>query len=329
MDERFAHSTTVLIPCYNYGRFIGECLRSVLGQTWHEAILEVIVIDDASTDETAEVVAGFSDQRIKYVRNAHTMGICHNLSLGLRIARGQYFARIDADDRWRPNFLEKTLGAFVSYPGIVGVYGDVARMDISGRIVEEVWREIPTRQYFSRPHVGNHFLVNIQENVVPSAAVIGLTAKWRRGAPIPHWFRYESPSDMWLNLNLMRGSQMYYMREVLADYRIHPENLHRQAASLEVMEETISRMIGWWSSLPEYKGRTKKLVRLVRARMHLSLANIAFEREMRGTALNHYARVALCCPRYLFKDGVLRHALSCFIPVSVYTGLKKFYYRFA
>lgn len=103
---------SVVIPCYNAARFIEGTLRSVLAQTHRE--LEVIVVDDASTDDSAalvERVAG-SDPRVKLLRrtrNAGTPGAPRNE--GVAAARGEWIAFLDADDLWHPRKLELQLRA--------------------------------------------------------------------------------------------------------------------------------------------------------------------------------------------------------------------------
>lgn len=91
---------SVLLPTYNGERFIGRAIASVLGQSFQDC--ELIVIDDGSTDHTADVVNGFvrKDRRVVFVRNKANVGIQKALNVGLHMARGEYIARIDDDDEW-------------------------------------------------------------------------------------------------------------------------------------------------------------------------------------------------------------------------------------
>lgn len=100
--------TSVVIPTYNYGRFIGEALRSVFAQTLSP--VEVIVVDDGSTDETAEAVAEFGE-RVRYIRQENA-GVCAARNRGVAESSGDLIAFLDADDIWEPTKLEKQAAKF-------------------------------------------------------------------------------------------------------------------------------------------------------------------------------------------------------------------------
>lgn len=121
---------SVIMPTYNRAPIIPRSIRSVLRQSCSD--FELIVIDDASTDNTAEVVQGFNDSRIHYIQRSanhleqfHRQGIIDNpRNDGLKAARGQYIAYLDSDDIYRPNFIE-TLSRYLDRrPDVHFVYGD-------------------------------------------------------------------------------------------------------------------------------------------------------------------------------------------------------------
>jgi glycosyltransferase involved in cell wall biosynthesis len=96
---------SVLVPVFNGDQYVGESLASVLGQTYTN--LEVIVLDDASTDGTRAIVEEFDDQRLRYHRNERNLGQFGNLNVGLGLARGELVAIQHADDVYLPEILEK------------------------------------------------------------------------------------------------------------------------------------------------------------------------------------------------------------------------------
>lgn len=98
---------SVLMPCYNVELYVKEALDSILSQTYSN--LEVIVIDDASTDNTSDVLAtiALSDSRIKVVKNEINMKLIATLNKGVALCSGMYIARMDADDISFPNRIEK------------------------------------------------------------------------------------------------------------------------------------------------------------------------------------------------------------------------------
>src|SRR5438128_3167006 len=97
-------AVSFVVPVYNMEAFVADCLNSIFGQEGNHDY-EVIVIDDASTDAGADVVATFDDPRIRLIRHRKNKGAAHTITEGLHAARGKYVARIDPDDRYRPHFL--------------------------------------------------------------------------------------------------------------------------------------------------------------------------------------------------------------------------------
>ena len=122
---------SVVTPCYNGARYIGETIESVLAQTYPR--WEMIVVDDGSTDGSGGVVAPYAeaDGRIRYVRqeNAGSAAARNN---GIRRARGQYIALLDADDVWSPRFLERQI-AFMRERGAVCVACSYDHIDSESR----------------------------------------------------------------------------------------------------------------------------------------------------------------------------------------------------
>jgi glycosyltransferase involved in cell wall biosynthesis len=90
---------TFVVPCYNLGHLLGECLTSILGQSFTE--LEVLVMDDCSPDATPELMAGIADPRVRHVRNPTNLGHLRNYNAGISMARGEYVWLISADDKLR------------------------------------------------------------------------------------------------------------------------------------------------------------------------------------------------------------------------------------
>lgn len=100
-------SISVIIPTYNRAHIIKESIQSVLDQS--VLPLEVIIVDDHSTDNTSEVVNSFNNERIKYVLNKGAKGANGARNTGIKMAKGSYIAFQDSDDIWLPKKLEKQL----------------------------------------------------------------------------------------------------------------------------------------------------------------------------------------------------------------------------
>lgn len=107
-------TVSVIIPTYNYGRFIRDAIESALAQTY--PALEILVIDDGSTDDTESIVANFGD-RVRYVKQANA-GVCSARNRGAAESSGQYVAFMDSDDMWLATKLEKQMAVFTRDPEI-------------------------------------------------------------------------------------------------------------------------------------------------------------------------------------------------------------------
>lgn len=96
---------SVLLPVYNGEKFLKEAIDSVLCQSFTS--FELLIIDDGSTDDSCNIVLGYHDSRIRFLRNEKNIGLINTLNKGLEIAKGNYLARIDADDYMHPTRLEQ------------------------------------------------------------------------------------------------------------------------------------------------------------------------------------------------------------------------------
>ena len=116
---------SVIIPVFNYDRYLAEAIESVLGQTYQN--LEVIVVDDGSTDRSGEVAAGFADRGVRYSHQVHA-GIGPARNNGVELAQGEFLAFLDADDRWPEEKTERQLRAFESDPALEMCFGQAAQL---------------------------------------------------------------------------------------------------------------------------------------------------------------------------------------------------------
>ncbi len=118
---------SVVIPTYNYGRFVVEAVESVLAQTYRD--LEIIVVDDGSTDDTRARLEPYVG-RICYVYQ-HNQGLSAARNTGIRAAKGQWIAFLDSDDQWHPRKLEVQMAYLAGHPDVALLATDGVA-DLSG-----------------------------------------------------------------------------------------------------------------------------------------------------------------------------------------------------
>ncbi len=136
---------SVIMPVYNAERFIDQAMESILNQTYTG--LELLIIDDCSTDSTMENVNRHTDSRIRIIHNPQNMGIAYSRNEGIRNSTGEYIALMDNDDVAMPERLEKQAAFLQEHPKIDVVGGQYQYIDENGEPVSAVFRSLHNPHY--------------------------------------------------------------------------------------------------------------------------------------------------------------------------------------
>jgi glycosyltransferase involved in cell wall biosynthesis len=218
--------TSVMIGAYNAEPYLGEAIESVFAQTYRP--LELIVVDDGSTDGTGDVARSYGD-RLTFARQDNAgNGAARNTAIGL--ARGEYFAFLDADDRFTPDKLRLQHAALAADPGLDVVFGHV-REFVSPEIPPEVRAQIREPAPVSPWTSPNLMLIRRAsfERVGPFSATlrVGVTVDW-----------YARASEA--------GLTSLVLPEVVLERRLHGENngvreQSRRLQYVEVLKASIDR----------------------------------------------------------------------------------------
>ncbi|MHA1381845.1 MAG: glycosyltransferase family 2 protein [Candidatus Helarchaeota archaeon] len=110
---------SVIIPTYNRAKLLPRAIRSVLNQTYEN--FEIIIIDDASKDNTQEVVNSFSDRRIKYICLYERVGVAAARNIGIKTSEGKFLTFLDSDDEWHPMKLKAQIDAINRFDKEIGI----------------------------------------------------------------------------------------------------------------------------------------------------------------------------------------------------------------
>jgi glycosyltransferase involved in cell wall biosynthesis len=121
---------TILLPVYNGEKYLKEAIDSILAQTFTN--FEVIIIDDNSNDRSRAITASCQDPRLRTINNEQRAGLTQSLNQGLRMARGRYIARMDADDIAAPERLEKEVRFLDDHPDIAVVGSAISLINDTG-----------------------------------------------------------------------------------------------------------------------------------------------------------------------------------------------------
>ena len=211
---------SVVIPTYNRPVYLRDAIASALRQTYQN--IEVLVRDNASTDETRKVVQGFCDSRLCYFRHSTNIGQTENVIDGCRAARGDYIAYLHDDDVWEPNFLEKLVPPLRENSAAGISFCDHYIIDANGTIDPARTHRNTHRwkRHTLKPglHCPLHRIALIDKSIPLSmAAVMRRSAiEWSDIPNLPSCY------DFWLMYLVCRDGQAgYYLPERLTRYRVH------------------------------------------------------------------------------------------------------------
>ncbi len=203
---------TVLMPAYNASNYIGEAIESVLKQTFSE--FELLIVDDGSTDNTADIIRRFNDSRIVFVQQQNG-GIADALNNGLQHARSEYIARFDADDICYPNRLEIQYEFIKKNPEYIVVGSGADYVDADGNFVFSYNlaghsdEQIKNLSYSICPFI--HSTVLLKKSVVLDAGGYNVRA---------HSFE-----DHFLWLQIKQKGKFYNLSQSLIKVRLNPESV--------------------------------------------------------------------------------------------------------
>ena len=203
---------SVVIPSYNHARFLGEAIQSVLAQTYPR--VEIIVVDDGSGDNTAEVAAMYPS--VQYVRQ-NNQGLAAARNTGLRASHGDILVFLDADDRLMPESLEQGVQHLLNSPESAFVSGRYRYIKEDGSIMHE---------YSQEPADPDPYAAFLQGNYIGMHA----TVAYRRAAiEAEGGFNPALPAceDYDLYLRIARSHPVSVHNHVVAEYRQHGNNLSR------------------------------------------------------------------------------------------------------
>jgi glycosyltransferase involved in cell wall biosynthesis len=280
---------SVLIPTRDRGGRLAGAIESALAQDVEG--LEVVVCDDASTDETAEVVAGFADSRIAYHRHGTPVGVAANRNACLAVARGRYLAWLDDDDERLAGTLAAQLDVLEAAPDVALVHGGRDLVDGGGRRLPP-WPAPFAHDAVEPSRVAFAHLIAANE-LTTSTVVVRADVQRRAGAFAARGIgRSSTDWEMWLRLAL-RGA-VAYVAAPAARYRQHADTISRTCEAdgerlrcdARVVERVLRRVPGLIGE-PDRAARAGRAGVAARALLH------AGDAHTRGGAQSAQAAVKL------------------------------------
>jgi len=205
---------SVVMPAYNAGDFLCPAVDSILSQTYKN--FELIIVNDASTDGTSKILNSYkkSDKRVKVFTNKTKHGVSKSASLGISKARGEFIARMDADDIASPNRLQKQVTFLLKNKSVVAVGGQCELIDKNGVKIGE--KRFPTDD----KHIKSMIFANVplqQPTLMVNRSLTPADFTW-------YDKDFSSAEEIELIFKLFRLGEVRNVKDVVLKYRMHSHN---------------------------------------------------------------------------------------------------------
>ncbi len=254
---------SIAIPVYNQAEYVAASVESVLSQNYPN--VELIVLDDGSTDATCEVLARYADRC--RVESHSNVGQAATLNRGWGRARGDILSYLAADDTLAPEAVSKAVRALLAHPDVVMTYGDFDLIDPSSRFIRRV----------RAPEYDYHALA-VDLICLPGPGVFIRRTALEAAGPWNANLRQVPDFEYWLRLGLQ--GPFLHVPEVLASYRVHDDSPSFSPVSAARAEEPVVAVSAFYAtgSLPDgiaaERDHALSNAHVLTARLHLRSARV-------------------------------------------------------
>lgn len=253
MSKKLEPLVSVVIPSYNRALYIGEAIESVLAQTYHN--IEVIVVDDGSTDNTEEVIQPYLS-RIMYLQQENAeRGASRNS--GMRKATGEYLAFLDSDDIWLPSKVEADIKVLTQHPAVGLVYSDIIQIDECGRQIGMLRR---------KPRNGRVTKFLMSENFVSIGAHLGRRELFENVGGFVEDRRLSGSEDWEMWIRLSTATDFMHVPMATSKIRVHKANT---MANTEGMNKSMNYALELLRSAEYLSDLEKQSLRKARSSVNL------------------------------------------------------------
>ncbi len=213
---------SAIMPNYNNGKYIGEAIESVLNQTYKN--LELIVVDDGSTDNSREVISQYKDDRLKLMHIPHNGFPGAVKNCGIKVSKGEYIAFADSDDVWKNEKLEMQVNLLQTEKDVGLVHTDYEEIDICGRLTEpSPYKLIATERANRCKPSGWYFMELIYGNFIDGPTVLVKREALEKVGLFDPELEIAEDYDLWLKI--ARQYKIGYVDKILFQHRRHSSNI--------------------------------------------------------------------------------------------------------
>jgi hypothetical protein len=284
-------TVAVFIPTYNSAPFLGKAIESVLGQTFSD--YELLILDDASTDQTSKVVEPYlSHSQVTYLRNETNLGMAANWNKGISLSRGKYVAKLDADDFYHPDFLQGIVSLLEKNPSV-----GLAFCGVHWIIPNGANSFLPYTSSWVTS--GPVFQANLLRRFVTHSATICVRREcYERLGGFIEKMRIHADWEMWTRITA--HYDIAYVDKILASMVRHPNSCTSQSKKDTRTPDDFTLWLKMLdnNALPYQLNKTDRLI--LEAAMIQMVKNLSDEAVKKGNV-----ETAIACARFLVRCSLV------------------------
>jgi len=273
---------SIILTSYNFERYLEQSISSLLNQTL-EAEIELIIIDDASKDNSPSIIKRFESENtnINFIHHPINKGAAYSINEAFSLATGKYLCRFDGDDIWDLSFLQKMTDVLEHHQDVALAYCNCSYINNEDNITN---KDVQTRRKTTQ------ILAYEFEDLLLDYYITAPTILFRKSAldsifPVPENYNF---LDWYLSLSAGLNHPFYYLNETLAFYRVHNEGMHVQMIANKKGEQTTFEILTHFHNINAIsKSKLKKLSTVYYRNFALSYFGQSLFKDARRCMINY------------------------------------------
>lgn len=245
---------SIILTSYNFEHYISAAISSLLNQTLNAGI-EIIIVDDASKDNSASIIKQFesTNRNINFIHHLVNKGAAYSINEAFSLANGKYLCRFDGDDSWDKEFLQKMTSIMEKHPEVALTYCNCSYINKDGKITN---KDVLTRRKTTQT-IAFEFNDLLTDYYITAPTIVFRKSMLNAVFPVPENYNF---LDWYLTLSVSLNHPFYFLNETLAFYRVHNEGMHVQMIANKRGEETTFHILDHFKHLNAISSvRFKKL----------------------------------------------------------------------
>ena len=242
---------SVLMTTYNSQEYISEAIESILNQTFKD--FEFIIINDGSTDKTAEIIKSYEDKRIKFIDNEKNQGLVTVLNQGLELCKGEYIARMDSDDISLPERFAKQVEYLDAHKEV----------GILGTSFYQFGKNVKEKIFIKKTNV-TYLDAALDCPVAHPSIMMRKSVLDKYNLRYRPEYKHAEDYDLWARA--IKYTKIENLPDVLLKYRYHATNISvvHNSEQNNIANQISSYMIDFLTDIPELKKALKKIIKLTK-----------------------------------------------------------------